>query len=102
MEIQEYLEKIKKIYNCTLEFIESNEDMEENYHNIINIIENQNIQNNQSDFKIFLNILSNISDNHHRTPYLFNKIERFIKLFKSEIMKYFTNFEIFMNFICYH
>ena len=96
LEIQEYIEKLEKIQNCLLIFIESENDFEENYQNVVNIFEDQkNILNNRQDFGIIHHILIGISNYHHRGPIFFEKIEKIFLILKDYYTKYFSNMELF-------
>ena len=98
MTIIEYIEKQKKIQNLLLVFIDSDDNVEENYQNLLQLLQNQKIKDNKSELKSFLHLLLHISDNHHRSNNFFGKIERILLQFKDEMTKYFSNFEIYSLF----
>ena len=98
MNMQEYLEKMKKIQSCILEYIEDEENIEEHYQNIIKILDEQEILKNKSDAKTILHLLAKISNHHHRSSTFFEKIAKLLQVFKEEIKSAFSNWEIFKIF----
>ena len=98
MDTQEYLEKMKIINSTLLTYIENEENSDENFQNLITILQNSNLRINPHEIKSLLYLLSNISDNHHRTPSFFTKIGQVFQIYKEEIKNYFSNFEIFNIF----
>lgn len=98
MEIQSYLEKMKTIQNSLLTFLEKEENVQDNYLIFDQLLDHQNIRDNQHELKSVLYILSKISENHHRSPSFFKKIDHILHIFKNEIKKYFSDYEIFNIF----
>ena len=92
--MQKYIEKEKEIQIILMEFI----DGERDYKDFLRQLEGYQLPNNQYEFKSFLYILINISNNHHRSPTFFAKIEQIIRFYKSSILQLFSNFEIFHIF----
>lgn len=68
----EYLEKMKKIQNFILDYLD-NEDDEEEKRNYVDFYIKQN-QPDIQDLKSILYLISKISKNHHRKPFFFDKI----------------------------
>ena len=97
-EIDGLVEKMKTLQNYLIEFIEKEDQVEENYENFENYFKEQKISKDQCDFKSFLYILLNISNNHYRTTNFFIKIEKIFLLFKDDVKANFSNFEIFYFF----
>ena len=96
MEIQEFLEKKKQIQKVFLEFINNEDDYEENYQNLMMmIIKNQNIRENKYELKEFLHLLLKISNNHYRNKDFFSKYEQILTQFKDDMIKNFSNLELF-------
>ena len=58
----------------------------------------QNIKNNKYMLKSLLHLIENISSNHFRIKNFWSKIEAILLLIKDEIIKYFSNEEIFSLF----
>ena len=98
MSAHKYLEEMKRVQNNLLIFLDNEDNIEENYQNLLNIFQDLNIRDNKQELKIFMNMVLKISNNHHRRPYFFNKIERILHLFKNDIKNYFSNSEIFQIF----
>ena len=99
MNIQQYLDEMKTIQNKLITFIEKEDDIEENFQNLSLIINDQKIQSNKHDLRLFLHFLSTFSNHHHRGPNFFDKIERILQFLKEEILNQFTNQEIFKIFV---
>lgn len=98
MDVQQYLERMKVIHEQLLKYIENDQNSNENYQNLIKILDDQKIRENKYELKSLLNIISRISNHHRRIPDFFIKIDQLIQHFKSDITNYFTNYEIFSIF----
>ncbi|KAK8852942.1 hypothetical protein M9Y10_017937 [Tritrichomonas musculus] len=98
MDIQEFVKKQREIQKSLLDFIENENDNEENFQNLINILENQNIRDDRSGLKSFLYLIVKVSNNHYRTKDFFEKIEKILLSFTNEIKIFFSNLEIFKLF----
>ncbi|KAK8837880.1 hypothetical protein M9Y10_035821 [Tritrichomonas musculus] len=98
MESEAYLEKMKKIYGALLDFIESGEDKEILFQELIKLLDNQKVFENPKEIQSFLHIISKVSKNHHCSPCFFSCIERILLNFKEEIKKFVTNSKIFTIF----
>lgn len=68
MESEAYLEKMKKIYGALLDFIESGEDKEILFQELIKLLDNQKVFENPKEIQSFLHIISKVSKNHHFSP----------------------------------
>lgn len=98
MNFHEYFGKYKEIQDKFLKFIESQENSDENFNNLIKIVNNSKIQEDKHDFKLFLRLISNVSTNHHRDSDFFNKISKLLIHFKAEIQKFYSNLELYLIF----
>ncbi|KAK8836069.1 hypothetical protein M9Y10_040025 [Tritrichomonas musculus] len=96
--IKEFLEVMKKIQKNLIDFLEHGDNNEEQYQNLIQIFEDIKIHDNQFKIKPLLYLILKISNNHHREPAFFSKIEKILLLFKDDIKKYFPNNELFHIF----
>ena len=86
---------MKDIQANILEFINDNEsDCEK----IVKIFDDQIIRENQHELKTVLHLLVKICNNYRRTPSFFLKIDQILSYFKNDILKYFSNIEIFNIF----
>lgn len=93
--IQEYFGKKREGYNYILDYIEKEDNLEENYRDLIKYINNEKIFSNRGEFKLFICLISTIANNHHRGSNFFFKIEKIIVVMKDEMKRYFSNLEIF-------
>lgn len=78
MQIHEYINEIKIYQNDILEFLENDDSSDENFDDLVNLLDNSNILNNKHWLKLFLFLLLKISNNHQRSPHFFAKLERII------------------------
>ena len=92
MEIQEYFRPKKELYNLLIDFIDDDESM-----NLFDDFQKLKIQD-KDELRILLNMLSNISSNHRRSPEVTNKIEKIILNYEPQIKENFSNSEIFEIF----
>ena len=93
MDIQENLDHKKEIYQLLLSILDLVDEKEEEFPKF-----NEIVGNNKYDLKEFLYLISNVSENHHRTTSFFHKIEQIILIFKESIQQYYSNSEIFEIF----
>ena len=98
MNFTESLERKKKIQESLLIFLEEESNVEENYGNFVQIIKSQKIQEDKYEIKSLIQMINKISDNHQRIFNFIEKIERILKLLKTDLNKYFTNREKFELF----
>ena len=94
MEYQEYIIQKKELYSILIQFIENRND-EDYFQNLINIIETQKILENPKELKLLINLILDISNNHHRSDSFMAKIEQILLYLENQIKQTFTNFEIF-------
>lgn len=87
--------EMKGIQYKLLEYIDKEHNTEENFQNINQLLIDQKILENRHDTSTFLYLISKIANNHHRVNDFFTKIEHIIKSIKDDILKHFTNTEIF-------
>lgn len=73
--IQEYIEKKKIIQNYILEYIETENDSDLTFQNIVDCIKDQ-ILEDKHETKALLLLISAILNNYHRNRVFFDKIER--------------------------
>lgn len=97
MEIQHYLDKMRTIQTCLLEYIDS-EDESEKFYLLETELEKLKFQDNKYELESLLLLISKISNNHHRTDDFFYKIEKVLQIYKIDMKKYFTNPELFHIF----
>ena len=98
MSIHEYLEKMKIVQRNLISFIEDDDNVEENYQNLIIILNQNKYIENRINFKPLLHLLLQISNNHNHNLNFYSKIERILISFKTEIKQYFSGIELFEFF----
>ena len=102
MDFKEFLLKyssiMKILHENILKFLENDDDNEGNIEFFIQYINNHKINQNKWELKSLLRLISNISNNHYRSPDFFNKINQILKIFKGNIIKFFSNYTIFNIF----
>ena len=75
---QEFSDRMTKIYDKLLEFIEKNENVEKYYQNLNAYFSEQKFSQDKYSFKLILYMMSNIKKHHHRNPSFFKTVN-FIK-----------------------
>ena len=95
---QEYLNKIKEIQKSLLDFLESENDVEENFQNLIFHLVEHDIRSSRQEMKIFLYLISKIVKNHNRESNFFEKIKKTLQYLKDDIKSNLSNYEIFKIF----
>ncbi|KAK8898159.1 hypothetical protein M9Y10_000430 [Tritrichomonas musculus] len=95
--IQAYLDKKKKIHSALLNFLDNDEDDEENFQNLNQILDEQRIQYNMHEIKSLFHTIVKIANNHFRRQNFFAKLEKILQHYKNET-KFFPNYEIFNIF----
>ncbi|KAK8887928.1 hypothetical protein M9Y10_038987 [Tritrichomonas musculus] len=98
MSISDYLEKMKVIQSYILSFITGEDNIEEDYANLLSFLIENNFRDDQYNLKALLYLVVKISDSHNRDSCFFDKIEKILLDLKIEIEKYFSNSEIFNIF----
>lgn len=81
MDNQSYLQKIEDFQNCLLEYLD-NEINESEYLSLINYLQDQFSSKKIQEAKETMQLLLNIINNHHRQPNFWNKIDKFLLIFK--------------------
>lgn len=79
MDVDDYIDQMKKIYDLILSFIDDSESDDALLEILLDIIKGQKIDEKREELEHFLGIIINIANNHHRIPGFFNKIEKLIK-----------------------
>lgn len=95
MNISQYLINYKEIQQNLMRFLDDEENIEENFENIIQSIKNKQILNEKNELKSILYLISNIANNHKRSTLFNNKIEKVIKYCQQPISNLLSNKEIF-------
>lgn len=98
MSSQEFIDKMKKIQESLLEFIDSQDCIEDKFQKLKIIFDNQKIRDNTNNLKLFFRILIDITNNHIRKANFYHKIELILIYFKKDIITNYSNCEIFNIF----
>ena len=98
MKVHDFIQNNKNIQIQLLRYIDNSNDVEENYQNMIQIIQDNKILSDKIYFKSFLYLLINIVNNHKQWADFYYKIEKIIKFLRTNILAIFTNKEIFNIF----
>ena len=73
--IEIFLEKFKTIQETLLEYLDSEENIDDNFQTLHQLFKDSKIQECQHDFRLFLHLLLKVVNNRHRCPDFFSKIE---------------------------
>ena len=98
MDSQVYIKEIRSIQNSLLNYINEESESNDLFQAMIKLINQLKILEDQADFKSFLYLISRISNEHHRFPSFFSKIEKILLNFKDEIQRFYSNSDIFNIF----
>ena len=96
MDIHEYLSTMRKIQENLLEFLETSDDFSNAFGQFTIFLTEQHFQN--ETLKEFLNLISKISMNHHKTINFIKKIESILIFLKSDILSKVSNLSLFNTF----
>ena len=92
MEIEALISKIKNIYPILMDFIDETDDSDVEFTNLIEIITEKEILKNQEEVRLLFQLISIITDNHHRTSDFFDKIEKIFQYLIKDIPSPISNF----------
>ena len=98
MNIQQYFDKMKKIQDKILDFIDNEGNYEGNLQILEDFFDDIKIRDNQYDIKLIMHIINEISKFHFRGGNFFSKIERILQYFKNEITTHYSSLELMTIF----
>ena len=98
MNPQDLFEKMKHIQSRIENFIDTEEDIEENYLDLIKLLDEEQIFKNPNKFKMILHLLLILAKYHYRGSNFLYKLEKILKYMKNEIKQTFSNSQIFEFF----
>lgn len=98
MEYHKYINEITELHQDFLCFLDEENQNEENFNELITNIEKHKYQENPEKFKLILHLISQISNNHHRTPTFLRKIEQILSHYEEFIKSSITKQELFEIF----
>lgn len=99
MSIQKFTENKKIIYDGFIYLIENEDDIEKRFINFTIILQDQKIKENPNDLRLFLHMISSITNNHCRT-HIDEFFEKILISLKYELKQFYSNktlFNIFKN-----
>lgn len=94
MEIEEIIAKYKDLYSLLHIYIESDEDITEDFISLSEFLQNNNIFKQKSSLLDFFNMILMISNYHFRSPDFFEKISKIFSEFLRDIKMQITNKEM--------
>ena len=97
-EIQKYINEKKELYTTLMEFLEQEDDSDQSFKNLINLIHQQKLEESREKLEEFLILITNVANNHHREKSLFKKLFQIIQQYESQIKQTYSNFEIYNIF----
>ena len=100
MEVDEYINEKIKLQNLFLGYIDNESDENDNYDSLIDYFTTSKIAENKEEIKSLFHFINIISNNHHRNPNFFQKIEKIISYFEKSFKNSFLNIEIIDLFWC--
>ena len=98
MEIVDNLDKKINFQTCLLEYLDNEEDIEYNFQNLVEIFKKLEFDEKKAELREFLKVLIIIANNHHRSAFFLEKIDRILLHLTDTIKQSFSNFEIFNIF----
>ena len=98
IKIQDYLKHEKKLYVPLLKYIDSDENIDMAFNDLVIILKKRNFGEDKYESREMLLLLIKICQNHHRKPYFLAKIEKILLYLEDRIKEIFSNLEIFKIF----
>ena len=95
MNVEEYINQKKELQQNFLTYLDSTEDSEDEYEELLLMINNQNIHGNRYELELFLRFIMKVTKYYHRSKEFFSKLEKILLTFKDDLSHYFTNAELF-------
>ena len=94
--MEEYIEGKKQLQQAILDYIDCNDENQlQLLQDVKNALDEQNVQENQYELAAVLYLILNISNNYHRFPNFFQKIDEILLYLENDIRQTYSNFEIF-------
>lgn len=93
-----YINEKKDTQKAFLDFIDNENDIEENYQNLLQLLNDQKIGGDPTELKVYFNLITKVANFHYRSSNFFDKIEKLLLYFKDQISRNFSNLEVFLIF----
>ena len=97
--IKDEIEKLKKIQQAILDYLDNYENDTVDSKKIINFLDDECISKNTYLFRDFLCLISYISNYHQKTQFFWEKIDLILSHYKKEIKENFLQSTIFNIFL---
>lgn len=94
MEIKEYVDQKKRLYDLFITFVEQENENDEDDRLLFDYIDKLKIKENRDELESFFNLIIIVSNNHYRTPQFLNQIKKIILFLQNSIKQTFSNSEI--------
>lgn len=96
--IRDYLDRMQPIQTALIDFLDARTEKEKetNYKKLFYVLDD--IKEDGNLLKSFLHLLLKVSKNHHHQKDYFNYVDNILNTFREEILKYYSNSEIFSIF----
>ena len=88
--IQEYINEKKDLYDTILNFLEESDSNEYDNHCLTQLITSQNFEEDQEEFMHLLRLIISISNNHHRNKNFLHNIIIIFDQIKDKIKQTFS------------
>ena len=98
MSAANYIEKMQTLQKSLIDFLDVDQESDESFINFRIILDSQKIREDKNNLITIIDILINIFNNHHRTPFFISRIEQILNYIKESIKQHFTQQEIFNIF----
>lgn len=95
---KQYLSRIKNIHISFLEFLNKENYQANDIQDFLKIFNESKIRLEKNGLKLFIHLLTQISNYHHQNSYFFKKITDIINNIKPEIKKFYSDYEIYQLF----
>ena len=92
MEIEALIKKMKDIYSPLIDFIEATDDQDAEFQALIEVLEKHEILENKDEVRLLFQLISKISDNHHRTSDFFDKLSKIFQYLIKDIPSTISDF----------
>ncbi|KAK8848111.1 hypothetical protein M9Y10_019167 [Tritrichomonas musculus] len=98
MEVSNYINEMKEFSEMLLSYFDIESDNNSGFLNLFDNIESLKIGESREELKNFFNLLINVANDHHRCADFFDRIEKILLYFVSNIKQTFSNLELFQIF----
>ena len=96
--LKDNFEKLKSLQIKLEALIDNDVDVEEHFENLLIFISDDKFFNDANNFKLFLQLISDVVKNHNRSNNFLNRIYKIIFSMKDKIKKTFSNIDLFNIF----